>query len=64
MNCTISQNVENCTCTYMSCSKRGHCCECISYHKSKNEIPGCLFTKDGEKTYDRSLENFIKTSKI
>lgn len=45
-----------CTCTYPSCSRHGKCCECIDYHRRKGEAPGCLFTKEGEKTYDRSIE--------
>ncbi len=61
MKCKLEQNKKNCTCTYTSCSKRGICCECIAHHKSYGELPGCLFTPEGEKTYDRSIENFIKT---
>jgi len=60
MECTINKNVENCTCTYKNCSRRGHCCACVEYHRTKNQLPGCLFSTEGEKTYDRSVENFIK----
>ena len=60
-SCDQEQNLVNCTCTYTSCSKRGICCECIAYHRSNGEIPGCLFPKDVEKTYDRSIERFVKT---
>ncbi len=60
MECKVSKNLKNCTCTYTSCTKRGYCCECVAYHRSNNEIPGCFFTKAGEKSYDRSVENFIK----
>lgn len=63
MSCNEIKNLDNCACTYMSCSKRGHCCACVAYHKNKNEIPGCFFTKEGEKTYNRSVKNFIETSK-
>lgn len=59
MECTYEKNLKNCTCTY-PCSKRGHCCECIAYHRQHNELPGCYFSKDAEKTYDRSIEAFIK----
>ncbi len=55
-------NNNDCTCTY-PCSRHGKCCECIQYHKSTGEIPGCFFTKQGEKTYDRSIENFIRDQK-
>ncbi len=59
-SCDQEQNLLDCTCTYTSCSKRGICCECIKYHRSKGEIPGCLFPKEVEKTYDRSIERFVK----
>ena len=59
MECNISKNKANCSCTY-PCSKRGHCCECISYHRSNGELPACYFSKEAEKTYDRSIEAFIK----
>ncbi|MFH1753831.1 MAG: DUF6485 family protein [Candidatus Omnitrophota bacterium] len=57
------ENVEGCSCTYKSCGKRGVCCECVRYHIASGEIPGCFFPKEAEKTYDRSVENFIKTQK-
>lgn len=63
MECNTSKNVENCKCTYMSCERRGHCCECIAYHRSKGQMVGCYFTEEGEKTYDRSMANFIKYQK-
>lgn len=52
-------NTVECTCTY-SCSKHGKCCECVAYHRRANEVPGCFFTKKGEKTYNRSIENLYK----
>jgi len=55
----LAENLKYCTCSYMACSTRGKCCECILKHRRAGEIPGCLFTKDGEKTYDRSVKNFI-----
>jgi len=59
--CNQEKNLKNCNCTYESCSKKGFCCECIAYHRSMGEIPACLFPKDVEKTYDRSIERFVKT---
>lgn len=64
MECSAKKNLEHCTCTYTSCNKRGICCECVAYHISKNEIPGCFFKKEDEKTYNRSVINFIKSTKI
>jgi len=49
-----------CACTYMSCSRRGNCCACISFHRMNGEVPGCLFTPEGEKTYDRSRANYLR----
>ncbi|MCX7654166.1 MAG: DUF6485 family protein [Fervidobacterium sp.] len=57
---SIQRNIQSCTCTYMSCDKRGKCCECVAYHRSHGEIPGCFFSKEGERTWDRSVQNFIK----
>ncbi|MDD4294025.1 MAG: DUF6485 family protein [Candidatus Omnitrophica bacterium] len=64
MECRKTSNLEGCTCSYIGCSKKGLCCECVSYHRLNNEIPGCFFPKDAEKTYDRSIENFIRTYKL
>jgi hypothetical protein len=61
--CMIEKNTKICTCTYEPCSRKGMCCECVQYHRKKGQIPGCLFPADIESTYDRSIENFIKTYK-
>ena len=61
MECDINKNIENCTCTY-NCEKKGRCCECIAYHKTRNEIPGCLFSATAEAKYDRSIKHFISHS--
>ncbi len=58
MECKKESNLENCTCTY-SCAKRGLCCDCVTAHRNRGEIPGCFFPPEGEKTYDRSVANFI-----
>lgn len=59
--CKAAVNSDNCTCTSMSCNRRGVCCECISYHYSNGQLPGCLFPKDVEREYDRSIEKFVET---
>ncbi|MDD3437191.1 MAG: DUF6485 family protein [Candidatus Gastranaerophilales bacterium] len=61
MECKKEENKIECTCTAMTCSRRGVCCDCVSYHRGKNEIPGCFFPPAAEKTWDRSIENFIKS---
>ena len=57
------QNLRNCNCSYNPCPRKGICCECIAYHRKNNQIPACFFSLGEEKTYDRSIENFIRTHK-
>jgi len=64
MECKNEQNLERCTCTYMSCGKRGVCCECIVQHLASRELPGCCFPPEIEKTYDRSFEAFARAWKL
>jgi hypothetical protein len=67
MDCQKLQNLEHCNCTYSPCSRKGICCECISYHLRMRELPACAFPKDAEATFDRSFENFaslVNTGKI
>ncbi|HEY9071969.1 MAG TPA: DUF6485 family protein [Candidatus Ozemobacteraceae bacterium] len=58
-----SKNLSRCTCTYEPCPRKGICCECIAYHRSHGEAPGCLFTKAGEATFDRSIAHLIEDRK-
>lgn len=58
--CKLSENKTRCTCTYMSCSRRGLCCECVAYHLNQNQIPGCFFPPEAERKYDRSIAAFIR----
>ena len=60
MECKKSENEKHCTCTYMSCSRRGMCCECVEHHLKRRQVPGCFFSKEGEASYDRSFENFAR----
>ena len=60
MECKKEENLKKCTCTYEPCSRKGICCECLRYHLSHNELPGCVFPPEIEKTYDRSINNFVK----
>jgi len=61
VECHLEQNKKICTCTYEPCSRKGRCCECIAYHRQYGELPGCLFPKEAERTYDRSIAAFIRT---
>ena len=54
------ENVKFCNCSYASCSRKGKCCECLHYHRQMNQLPACYFSAGAERTYDRSIENFIK----
>jgi hypothetical protein len=58
--CKIEQNKTKCNCTYEPCSRKGICCECISFHQGLDELPACYFPDDVERTYDRSIERFIE----
>lgn len=60
MECNKERNLERCACTYEPCSRKGNCCECISYHVRARELPGCCFTEVAEATYDRSFEHFAR----
>jgi len=62
MECKKQENKESCNCTY-PCSRKGMCCECIRYHKLRNELPACFFPNDTEATYDRSIKKFIEVWK-
>jgi hypothetical protein len=58
MSCT--RTGKDCKCTYTSCSRRGNCCQCVAFHREQGEATGCMFTRDGEKSYDRSLKNLMR----
>jgi hypothetical protein len=59
MECKKEENAKNCNCTY-PCERKGICCECVAYHRERGELPACYFDKETEKTYDRSIENFVR----
>jgi hypothetical protein len=60
MECVSTTSRQHCTCTYTGCDKRGNCCQCIQFHRQRDEIPGCFFTPAGERSYDRSLAHFLR----
>lgn len=67
MDCKKERNLKNCNCTYEPCSRKGLCCDCLSYHLSARQLPACAFPKDAERTYDRSFAHFarlVQTGKI
>lgn len=60
--CKVEENKVVCNCTY-PCSKKGMCCECLRSHLINGEFPACFFPDDVEKTYDRTIDNFIRVYK-
>ena len=56
-----NQEQDSCKCTYSGCSRHGRCCECLAYHLAHKELPGCCFSPEVEKTYDRSFAKFMET---
>ena len=59
----IKENLARCPCTYPNCERKGTCCECLKHHLKHNELPACCFSKEAEKTFDRSFEKFIADRK-
>lgn len=53
------QNAVRCNCTYL-CSRKGYCCECILYHRAMGQLPACYFAAAAEKTYDRSIDSYLR----
>ncbi len=60
MECNQARNVQRCTCTYEPCPRKGLCCDCIAYHRRYDELPGCVFPPEVERTYDRSIACFVR----
>jgi hypothetical protein len=60
MECKKEKNLESCPCTWPDCPRKGICCECLTYHWQKKELPACFFSEEAERSYDRSLANFFK----
>lgn len=58
MECQKVKNMEHCNCSYPGCSYHGVCCDCMSRHLKKRQLPACFFTSEAEATYDRSFEHF------
>jgi len=63
MDCKKTVTAKTCTCTYEPCQRKGACCDCVAYHRANGELPGCLFSREAERTYDRSVEKFIASHK-
>ena len=62
MSCT--RTGADCKCTYESCSRKGNCCQCVAFHRERGEATGCMFTPDGERSYDRTLKSLMIDRRI
>ncbi|GAB4487724.1 MAG: DUF6485 family protein [Thermodesulfovibrionales bacterium] len=60
MECIQERNRTRCNCTYEPCSRKHKCCECLHYHRQQDQLPACFFNAAYEKTYDRSVANFMR----
>ena len=60
MECKKEKNLKGCNCSYEPCSRKGVCCECLSYHLKNRELPACCFPEAAERTYDRSFRHFAR----
>lgn len=60
MECKKDKNLAGCACTYGGCPKKGACCDCLAYHLEMQQLPGCCFPLEAERTYDRSFTAFAK----
>ena len=60
MECKKEENLKNCSCSYEPCDRKGICCECLRYHLKMRQLPGCCFSEEAERTYDRSFEHFAR----
>ena len=59
--CNQDANRKACNCSYEPCSRKGVCCECLRYHQRMGELPACYFPDDVERSWDRSIETFVRT---
>ncbi len=58
--CNQGERKDYFTCTY-DCHRRGKCCECLEYHLSMKQLPGCVFakiSKEAERLYNRDFKYF------
>ncbi|RMD77521.1 MAG: cytosolic protein [Lentisphaerae bacterium] len=60
MECKKATNMKRCNCSYDPCSRKGVCCDCLSYHLRMRQLPACAFPDSAERTYDRSFEHFAR----
>lgn len=42
MECKQEENKVDCSCSHKDCERNGLCCECVAYHRAKDQLPCCL----------------------
>ena len=42
IECRKPSNLADCVCKSQDCARRGTCCECVAFHRSKGNLPACL----------------------
>ena len=52
------KNLKICNCSF-SCARKGHCCECLEYHRKSGELPACYFPPEVEKSGERSAQAYL-----
>lgn len=57
---TCDRSSKDCRCTYPGCSRKGNCCQCVAFHRDRNEAPACFFSEAGERTYNRSMQHLMQ----
>ena len=63
-NCpNLKANLDVCNCSYEPCERKGLCCQCLHYHRKNGELPACYFSDAVERSYDRSIANFVRQNK-
>ncbi len=46
----LEKNQERCTCLSTGCSRHSFCCECVAHHRSNNQLPGCYFSTEQQRS--------------
>lgn len=42
MDCKQKDNSQDCSCKNNECPRKGKCCECVAFHRVKDQLPSCL----------------------
>ena len=43
-----ASGAKDCPFNYAGCPRHGHCCQCVSYHRVKGQLPACYFSKEAD----------------